>query len=298
LNPAQGWLATTNNQPAPPGWPIEIPGNYDLFRIARVEAWMARRERFDRSDMEAMQRDPISAGALARRDLVAEGAERLGRSGLADSLRAWDGSMAKDDALASLFAYWWRGMARHLFEDELGAAWPRAAVLRELVLAEAAHGSTREPAEGTDALALADVSARALSDALELWEERPLGEVQTLTIRHPLSRAPLLDRWLGLDRGPFPRGGSSESLNLAGSVYRLDTDRFDVQIGPSMRYVLDWTDVDGFTIEIPMGQSGNPFSPHYDDFLELNLRGERWVVPFSREAADGRTVRRLRLEPG
>ena len=64
-----------------------------------------------------------------------------------------------------------------------------------------------------------------------------------------------------------------------------------------MRFVLDWSDVDGFTLTGALGQSGNPFSPHYDDFLEMMRRGEEWNVPFSREKVNAKAASRLRLVP-
>jgi penicillin G amidase len=292
-NPAQGWLATTNNPPAPVDWPFEIPGTYNHMRIERVRAWMETAATFDRSDMERMQMDYASHAALQFRELMAEGAERAEGPELAARLRAWDGRMAPEDTLATVFSYWWRAMTRNLYEESLGASWYDAFPLREMVLFEdlAAHDG-----EGHSEYVV-EASARSIAEAVSRAGGRPLGALQQLTKRHPLSRAPLLDRWLGLNRGPFARGGHTESLNMHAAAYRRHTDRFEVQVAPSMRYILDWADVDGFTIEIPLGQSGNPFSPHYDDFLALNDRGERWVVPFSRDAVEARAASRLRLVP-
>jgi penicillin amidase len=64
-----------------------------------------------------------------------------------------------------------------------------------------------------------------------------------------------------------------------------------------MRFVLDWSNPDAFTINAALGQSGNPFSPHYDDFLELSRRGETWNVPFTREKVWAAKKSLLRLTP-
>jgi acyl-homoserine lactone acylase PvdQ len=61
--------------------------------------------------------------------------------------------------------------------------------------------------------------------------------------------------------------------------------------------VLDWSDVDAFTLTGALGQSGNPFSPHYDDFLGMAQRGAAWTMPFTREKVDARKVSVLRLTP-
>ncbi|NIR50590.1 MAG: hypothetical protein GWN61_16255, partial [candidate division Zixibacteria bacterium] len=59
----------------------------------------------------------------------------------------------------------------------------------------------------------------------------------------------------------------------------------------------DWSDVDAFTINTNIGQSGNPFSPHYDDFFETMRKGNRWTVPFTREAVFRMRSSLLRLLP-
>jgi acyl-homoserine lactone acylase PvdQ len=64
-----------------------------------------------------------------------------------------------------------------------------------------------------------------------------------------------------------------------------------------MRFVLDWSDVDAFTLTGALGQSGNPFSPHYDDFLGMMLAGESWTVPFGKEKVYAGKVSMLRLTP-
>jgi hypothetical protein len=46
-----------------------------------------------------------------------------------------------------------------------------------------------------------------------------------------------------------------------------------------MPFVLDWRDPDAFSLSGALGQSGNPFSAHCDDFLG----GTSWNVPFTRE---------------
>jgi penicillin amidase len=59
-----------------------------------------------------------------------------------------------------------------------------------------------------------------------------------------------------------------------------------------MRFVLDWSNVDAFSLAGALGQSGNPFSPHYDDFLGVT----HWNVPFTRDKvfAQAKTTLHLR----
>jgi penicillin amidase len=66
---------------------------------------------------------------------------------------------------------------------------------------------------------------------------------------------------------------------------------------PSLRVVIPLGDWESARFVLPGGQSGNPFSPHYDDQLPLWQRGEGIPIAWSREAAERATVSRLSLEP-
>lgn len=296
LNPAQGWLASTNNQIVPESWPYELPGFYDVDRFPRIAALLESKEVFDRGDMEAFQLDRRSGAALRRKEVAAAGADRLGRSDVAARLRDWDGAMTEDDATAALYKTWWLEMIRHLFEDDLGSDWLMGHdVADEVVDREIA--SVIDDQRTPEIEELAAISARAMESALARVGSATLGAVQTLRIEHPLSVVRPIDTLLRLSRGPFPIGGDGSTLNAVFARPDVETGTFAAEAGPSMRFVLDWADVDAFTLDLWIGQSGNPFSPHYADFVEPMLRGERWTVPFTRAAVEARTQSTLRLRP-
>ena len=106
-----------------------------------------------------------------------------------------------------------------------------------------------------------------------------------------------MGRWLNLDRGPVPIGGDSQSLNVAFGPISEEAGTISVSGAASMRLIMDWAEPDSFQVQLPMGQSGNPFSPHYDDFLALFESDEWWTVPFSRAAVEANAASRVRLVP-
>jgi penicillin amidase len=136
-----------------------------------------------------------------------------------------------------------------------------------------------------------------MAQALAVVGTKSYGEMSTLTVAHPLARVELLDRWLSLSRGPLPLGGDPGTLNANFNGYDDDARAFHARMGASMRFVLDWSDVDAFSIALAFGQSGNPFSPHYDDFFAPSLRGEGWNVPYAKARAEERAVARMKLVP-
>lgn len=276
LNPRQGYLGSSNNQVVSKEWPYAIPGFYDPYRITRAAALLPSKR--TREEMRAVQLDLVSGIALRWKKLA--------------GLDAWNGSMASDSKDALLFAAWWRRMPRAVFEDELGGDWDTGRVLLEEALTTGiAIDDKRTPQVET----LHDLSKRAMDEARVIANGRTWGEACTLLVRHPLARVKVLDQLLKLNRGPFPAWGDPGTLNANFFSYHHDSKSFRAHIGPSMRFVLDWSDIDAFTLTGALGQSGNPFSPHYDDFLPMMLSGEPWNVPFTREKVFAKRTSMLTL---
>lgn len=293
LNPEQGWLANSNNHAAGEDWPYPIPGFYKHLRMRRISEYLSGQASFDRDDMRRFQLSRASDRALSWRDWLAEVAEDSGRTAIASELRRWDGTMRADSDMAGLFQLWWHYLARAVFEQGNGSGDAEWWAFRPL-LDNWMHSAPGEafPADiDRDRAAL-----QALEDALKIGIH-PLGRIQKLSIAHPLANNPLLDAWLDLSRGPVPRGGDAGSLNVSYVSFDPETGSLRVRAGASMRYVMDWADPDAFTLDLTFGQSGNPFSPHFDDFFTDFLSGEPWTVPWSREAVERRAASRLVLEP-
>ena len=290
LNPEQGWLANANNHAVDGNWPHPIPGFYKHLRKRRISDHLSNQAQFSPADMLRFQLDRTSDRAVSWKDWLAATALDSGRDRLAAEIQDWDGVMRTDSEIAGLFIRWWHFLPRALFGDNETLAWRTM----QVVLDEWLHaGPAAVPAPKRD---LNEASRLALDDALRpgLW---PLGMIQDLTIRHPMAQAGLLDRWLRLSRGPIPMGGDAGSLNVTYASFNPDSARLRARAGASMRYVLDWSDLDSFTLNLTLGQSGNPLSPHFDDFLPDFLSGQPWTVPWSREAVEQSAINRLLLKP-
>ncbi|RMF56156.1 MAG: penicillin acylase family protein, partial [Calditrichaeota bacterium] len=282
LNPPEGWIASCNNQIVSDQWPYEVPGFYDPYRIVRAKTLLQEKKQYSVKDMERMQLDYISAHALRWKNLLAIAAEKTHHTELVEQIRQWDGNMAGNSRMATLFSYWWEILAQTIFEDELQGNWPMGKYILEEVISEPITSVIDDKTTSETVETLEDMAAKALQMVVLNFEIKPYKEVSILQIEHPLSKIKFLDMWFGLSRGPFPMPGGKGTLNANLREFNPQTGKFECFVAPSMRYVLDWADVDGFTINGNMGQSGNPFSPHYDDFLEVMLTGQRWNVPFSK----------------
>jgi penicillin amidase len=96
------------------------------------------------------------------------------------------------------------------------------------------------------------------------------GELHTLTFYHPFGKSsPLMGYFMNI--GPFPMGGSMATVNP--QPYRL-SNPWEVYHGASLRYIIDFSNMNNSLRVIPAGISGNFMSPHYDDQTEMWRTGK------------------------
>jgi penicillin amidase len=139
---------------------------------------------------------------------------------------------------------------------------------------------------------LTAVVKRGLSDAhapsnLNTWQQ---GKAFPLNIQHPiLSRAnPLEQRLLGVPTGtgPQPQSGDGTTVRQAGAAF-----------GPSERFTTDMSDPDRTTLNIVLGQSGDPASLWFMDQFRAWLAGTSYALPFNQPSIQAATVHTLTLKP-
>jgi penicillin amidase len=68
-------------------------------------------------------------------------------------------------------------------------------------------------------------------------------------------------------------------------------------VGPSQRMTVDFSNLDGSTLNIVSGESGQIFSPHYEDQWAAWYEGRSFAFPFSREAVAKARTHELLLQP-
>ncbi|MCB0277903.1 MAG: penicillin acylase family protein [Calditrichaeota bacterium] len=296
VNPERGWIATCNNQIVNPNWPEKIPGFYDNYRIVRATELLSIDTLFNQSDMETMQMDIQSVDAKRWKDLFFLSAYLLADSTLIREITNWDFRLNNESRIASTFTYWSHYMSKFIFEDDLADDWPLTTSITDQVMEnEIGKWIDRNDTKGKESLEI--LAAKCLEFVIKEIPNRPYGEISILEIEHPLSSVPLLDSWLNLNRGPVSKEGSFATLNSNYNSFDDGSKQFKSHVGASMRFVLDWADIDGFSLMTNLGQSGNPFSPHYDDFLDDWISGKRWVVPFSKQKVFQKSKSILHLQP-
>lgn len=97
--------------------------------------------------------------------------------------------------------------------------------------------------------------------------------------------------------GPFPIPGSREVINNTFFPYSDENEIFKVSSGPSTRRIIDFSHVENSRSILPTGQSGNPFSSHYDDQALMYAQGKFRKMMIDRDEIEENANARLVLEP-
>jgi acyl-homoserine lactone acylase PvdQ len=179
---------------------------------------------------------------------MADGAALLNQPELVSEIQNWQGVMAVDNETAALFALWWFFLDKYLFEDQLGEDWQLGKYIKEEVLSANLLKVIDDQKTASQVETAVDISAATLSEILKKFGRQKYGDICKLIIEHPLSSVKILNYWLDLNRGPYPVGGDRASLKQNYLFWDENKEHFRGVLGPSMRFILDWSDVDGFTI--------------------------------------------------
>jgi penicillin amidase len=119
------------------------------------------------------------------------------------------------------------------------------------------------------------------------------GRVRPVFLVHPMGTKRPLDRiW---NRGPLAFGGDATTIPQA-SV-QLDAPLGNAIGMPNLRAVMDVGNWEESRYVLAGGQSGNPLSPHYDDMVDLWLRGESVTMAWSPDSVRERACATLTLVP-
>jgi penicillin amidase len=302
-NPGKGWLATCNNKPDESNLDYSLHGNFADERIRRISELLSRMGKLSVKEMKLFQNDIKSTGLIQWKMEAIKILNSIDQSEWAESLEKWSGTSHLNSKETALLEIWIVQLKKKTFDDDFGDLSRK--LLNKLLYRERnffrlyMNGKSElfDDRRTVDRIETRnEIAVEAMKEALSLVGDRTWGEVQTLTMSHPMAAVPIISSILSLERGAFPRAGTSGSLNNTISFWDHQ-DSFKGLAGPSWRFIIDFGDIDGAQMVIPAGQSGNPLDPHFFDFYDLWDQGKYWTVPFSRENVEVKSVSKLRLKP-
>jgi penicillin amidase len=302
-NPQNGWLATCNNKPAVDQIDYVLYGNFAPDRILRISELLESKNNLNRSDLKNFQSDFKSSYLLRWSESGAQILESLDEFEEAESVRNWSGEFAGDSHPAILIKCYLFYLKILTFNDELHEMRQELEnphVFRDIVMEKVYFKNLEhwfDDIGTTDSVETREtISREAMRMALAEVKDKSLGDLQFLTQGHPFSQNAVLDFLFDLSRGPFSRAGTNSTLN-ATTARKNPDGGFDVLVGPSMRLIIDFSDLNQTTVVFPAGQSGHPLSDHFFDFYELWSTDAEWTVPFERELVINQAESELRFIP-
>ena len=299
VDPTEGWLATANQRPT--GW--NGPAlSYTWAAPYRYE-WIASVVGSMRApgieDFRRLQMDVHSVQADRILPKVLSFAFTDGRARKAvDILKAWNREVDPGSAGAALYEVFLVELVRALLGDVLGddiALYFNAKLfgIEDVILDRPGSPFWRgEPAKVVEeALVKAMESCRARMGAdPRRWSWQRL---HRFLFAHPGATNAIFRKLL--NRGPYAAPGDNTTVNPA--YFMPPRDSYDVTWIPSMRMIVPLGDPDGMRIIGPLGQSGQPGHPHYDDMTPSWVKGDPVRLPLSRAGVEAVAKDRLTLSP-
>ena len=301
FNPPSGMIATANGRIVPDDYPYFITAKWEApFRTARIFQLLRARGNFTATDMLRIQTDitTLEDEWLAKQ-LLAAAVKHPPSSPDAqfalNALKGWDGEAQMDSAATLALEVTRSALLARILKPKLGDnlsgyRWPMSTIFLQNVLEQ---DLTRWLPSGDADFdmtlmksleeGVGHIPALVHSQNHAAWR---WGDTIPLTFHHPLSGGlPFLGRWL--DVGPFPQAGT-------GTTVKQTTRR----LGPSMRMVVDFSDLDQSVQNITLGESGEVFSPYYRDQFPAWYSGKSFPMLFSDAAVEKGAAHKLVLEPG
>lgn len=289
INPDWGFVYSANNASKTMDGNA-IPGYYaPENRGRRIVELLTPKNDWSFEDIKRMIVDDTSSVLPEQIAAISKSVDRSKLSSemevVLEQLEEWKGNYDKTDSNPSLFHRWEYEFLKATFEDEIGKEttmnFINSHLSKKLVtpLMKKEYSVWFDKLNTSEIETKTDIATQSFIAAYqslvtdyglssENWEWGKLHQIES---PHALGKVAALRSFFNV--GPFPISGAREVINAVNFQYTGES-YFPVNSGPSTRRVIDFSDVDHAVSVLPTGESGNPFSKHYDDQAALYVNGE------------------------
>ncbi|URC13263.1 penicillin acylase family protein [Flavobacterium sp. B183] len=298
-NPKWGYVYSANNQPeAIDGF--LYPGYYlPEDRAKRISGLMDAKSDWDKEAISKMIFDNtslVSPGVVQRLiSTVAASSLSAEEKEAINALQSWKGTNNTEDVGPTIYNKCVYLYLKNTFEDEMGAdnfslyldtSLGKQIIARQIQNENSVWWDNIKTKNVKETRS--DIVSKSFHEAIAELQEQfgnqvadwNWGKAHTVEHEHPLGKVAALRSLFNV--GPFAAPGSNEVINNQFFGFNKE-GKYHVKGGPSTRRVVDFSDIENSWSILPTGQSGNPFSKHYDDQAEMYNAGKFRKMKLNKE---------------
>ncbi|MFC6236710.1 penicillin acylase family protein [Longivirga aurantiaca] len=309
-NPDDGWVVTANQASVYESYPFFLTDDWsygarsqrivDLVKLATSDGQKMTADRMREIQFDAWNENAAFLVPKIKA-LNVEGVDGVAL------LNDWDFTQPADSAPAAYFNVFWKNLLTDVFMDELpedeiiggGDRWFTA--VRDLWDSpdDAWWDDTRTPdvqESRDDAVRTALQEAQTELAGLQGGDPQGWrwGALHTLLVENQtFGTSGITPIEMLFNRGPVETSGGESIVNATGWTL----PEYTVDWVPSMRMVLDMSDLDRSTWVNLTGASGHAYHPNYVDQLDAWAAGDTFPFPFTKPAVEAAATDTLTLTP-
>lgn len=280
INPAEGYIVAANNAVIGENYPYLITKEWSRgFRAQRiVDLLEAAPVPITQDFIKEMQGDNYDLVAEAILPILLEihfsDPELIQAQ---DLLASWDHQADMDSPAAALFMVFWQNLINNTVQDDLpdfyhvGVESGAKEIFRQLV--SMPNDSWWDDSSTSQIENMEDIYRLTLEESYrELQKEYgkdpsnwKWGDLHTITFENQvMSSFPFINS--AFNRGPYPASGGNEIINATGWDPGAP---FVIDWLPSMRMIVDMSDLSNSITIHTTGQSGHAYHPNYIDMADM-----------------------------
>ncbi len=299
-NPERGYVSSANNKTVPANYPHYISHWFaQPNRINRIREMLDEKEKLGIDDFQKMHSDFKSKKAekMIPEFLTALQTETNWNETETiafEMLKNWDFVLSSESQAASIFEILYRKTLENFIKDDVSENYFEALKGQRMLLENLMQNILREKTSAwiddkntPQTETFDDIVIRSFKETVaDLTAELGVntdnwhwGHIHTFTLNHPLGVVSVLDKLLGLNKGPFEVGGSFHTVCPYSYSYN---NLYKTNHGASQRHIFDVSNWNASKTIIPTGTSGIPASDFYLDQTELYINNKYHADPFSK----------------
>ena len=273
-NPQRGFVSSANQKPADSSYPYYLGRDYPPYRGFIINRKLTAVNGITPKDMMAMQTNNYDVFAEMARPIflknINEAALDAGEKKYLEILKTWDLNNELNATGPTVFSVLWESFESSVFDDDFEKApaviqHPFESSLLDGILRDSSYkflDNIETPQKETlaDDVTTAFKSAAAKLKIVEVEGRLPWAAYKATRVNHLIKLEPF-------SRLNLPIGGGTHCINATKENH-----------GPSWRMIVSLTAQTEAYGVYPGGQSGNPGSRFYDNFIDQWAAGKYYVL--------------------